>query len=404
MKKIRLFNPDGQLDDYSQYLLLDYRQKLLRVLLIMSLIIIIVLTIINIIEWIKEPLAEWGTYNLVSDGITIGILLLLYYGNQKGHVSLAGWFFGLIVLTTIPTSYSPAELNETFLLMALPVAISSFVIRPWASFVFTCIVIVFYNVTFFDYPEAFQYDLFSLIALCILAVGSYLISSILNKAISDAVRAYDETIQGWAKALEMRDSETMGHSQRIVELTLLLAKRLGIKGIELFHIRRGALLHDIGKMGIPDAILHKPDRLSDEEWVIMRRHPVYARDYLSKVTYLASALDIPYSHHEKWDGTGYPQGLSGEQIPIAARIFAVVDVWDALTSHRSYMETWSKEQALAYIQEQAGRQFDPRVVDTFIELVKSKFEIQRSEDILEDAVRDIKKTAIQVDSQRTIPR
>ncbi|RPI94336.1 MAG: HD domain-containing protein [Chloroflexi bacterium] len=404
MKKIKIFDPEDQLNDYSQYLLLEYRQKLLRVLLFMCFGIIAVLTVVNLIEWVRDPLAEWGTYNLISDGIALGILLFLYQANRKGFVSLAGWLFGLIVISTIPISYPVSSINQTFLILALPVAISSFVIQPWASFIFACLVLIFYNFTLLQYPDAFQYDMYSLLAVCMLAVGSYLISSILNKAISDAVRAYDETIQGWAKALEMRDSETMGHSQRIVELTLLLARELGVKGIDLFHIRRGALLHDIGKMGIPDAILHKPGRLSDEEWIIMRKHPVYARDYLSRVAYLASALDIPYSHHEKWDGTGYPQGLKGGQIPIAARIFAVVDVWDALTSQRSYMETWSKEQALAYIQEQAGRQFDPRVVDAFIDLVKSKFEIQRSEDTHEDSVRDAKKTAIQVDSQRTIPR
>ncbi len=372
MKKIKISDTDDQLDDYSQYLLLEYRQKLLRVLLVLCFIVIIVLTVINLMEWFKEPLAEWGTYNLVSDGISIGVLLFLYYGNQKGYVSLVGWLFGLVIITTIPTSYSPAELNQTFLIMALPVAISSFVIRPWASFVFTCGLIVFYNVTFFDYPGTFQYDLFSVIALCILSVGSYLTSSILIKAISDMVRAYDETIQGWANALEMRDSETMGHSQRIVELTLTLARRLGVRDMDLLHIRRGALLHDIGKMGIPDAILHKPGTLTEAEWVIMRKHPVYARDYLASVSYLAPALDIPYSHHERWDGTGYPQGLKGEEIPLAARIFAVVDVWDALTSQRPYLETWSKEKALAHIQEQAGKHFDPRIVEVFVELIKNQ--------------------------------
>ncbi|HET9913660.1 MAG TPA: HD-GYP domain-containing protein [Anaerolineales bacterium] len=372
MTKIKLFDPAGTSSDGSQYLLLEYRQKLLRVLLIMCFIIIIVLTVINLMEWFNEPLTEWGTYNLVSDGISISVLLFLYYGNQKGYVSLVGWLFGLIITTTIPTSYSPAELNQTFLIMALPIAISSFVIRPWASFVFTCGLIVFYNVTFFDYPGAFQYDLFSLIALCILSVGSYLTSSILIKAISDTVRAYDETIQGWANALEMRDSETMGHSQRIVELTLTLAKKLGVRDMDLMHIRRGALLHDIGKMGIPDAILHKPGMLTEEEWVVMRKHPVYARDYFSSVSYLTPALDIPYFHHERWDGTGYPQGLKGEEIPLAARIFAVVDVWDALTSDRPYRPAWSKEKTLGYIQEQAGRQFDPRIVEVFVESIKNR--------------------------------
>jgi HD-GYP domain-containing protein (c-di-GMP phosphodiesterase class II) len=402
MKKIKISDTDGQIDDYSQYLLLEYRQKLLRVLLVMCFVITIALTVMNLIEWFKEPFAEWGIYNLVSDGLSISVILFLYYGNQKGYVSLAGWLFALIIITTIPTSYSPAELNQTFLIMALPVAVSSFVIRPWASFVFTSGLIVFYNLTFFAYPGAFQYDLFSLIALCILSVGSYLTSSILIKAISDAVRAYDETIQGWAKALEMRDSETMGHSQRIVDLTLLLAKKVGVRGIDLFHMRRGALLHDIGKMGIPDAILQKPGRLSDEEWIVMRRHPVYARDYLSKVSYLTAALDIPYSHHERWDGTGYPQGLKADEIPIAARIFAVVDVWDALTSKRPYLETWTKEEALAYIQEQAGRHFDPGIVVAFTELIKSKFEIRA--EIHEEHAHRAKTDRIRSGPQNTIPR
>jgi HD-GYP domain-containing protein (c-di-GMP phosphodiesterase class II) len=372
MKKLKIFNSDIQLNDYSEYLLLDYRQKLLRVLLVMCFLIAIGATIVNLMEWLKDPRDGWGIYNLMSDGVAFLIVLFLYQANQRALVSLSGWLLGLMMIAYIPVTYSLSDFNQTFLIMALPIAVSSFVIQPWASFVFAGLVLVFYNATFFYYHEPFSYDVFSLLALCILAVGSYLISSILNKAITDAVRAYDETIQGWAKALEMRDSETMGHSQRIVELTLLLAKKLGVKGIDLFHMRRGALLHDIGKMGIPDAILHKPSTLSDEEWVIMRKHPVYARDYLSNVSYLTPALDIPYSHHEKWDGTGYPQGLKQEGIPLAARIFAVVDVWDALTSKRPYLHTWSREQALEYIQQQRCKQFDPRIVDAFIELIKDQ--------------------------------
>jgi putative nucleotidyltransferase with HDIG domain len=371
MKKLKLLDFNIQFNDYSQYLFLDYRRKLLRVLLIACLLIAVGAAIVNLLEWIKDPHDEWGLYNLLSDGIAFLIVLFLYQANQKGLVSLSGWLLGLMMITYIPITYSMSEVNQTFLIMALPVAVSSFVIQPWASFGFTGLVLVLYNAAFFYYGGPFTYDAFSLLALCILAIGSYLISSILNKAISDVVRAYDETIQGWAKALEMRDSETMGHSQRIVELTMLLAKKLGVKGIDLLHMRRGALLHDIGKMGIPDAILNKPGELSDEEWVIMRKHPTYAREYLSKVSYLAPALDIPYSHHEKWDGTGYPQGLKGEEIPLAARIFAVVDVWDALTSKRPYLETWSRERALEYIREQRCRQFDPRIVDAFVELIKS---------------------------------
>jgi HD-GYP domain-containing protein (c-di-GMP phosphodiesterase class II) len=402
MKTMKLFNPDDQLNAGSQYLFQEYRQKLLRISFLLCIVIAIGMLIVNLREWISDPLGEWGLYNLISDGAALVIFSFLYWANRKGFVALSGWSFGFLILTAIPTIYSLQTINQAFLVVALPIALSSFIIQPWASFIFAGFVIVSYNVTFFEYPGAFDYDIFSLLALLFIAVSSYLVSSILNKAISDTTRAYDETIQGWAKALEMRDSETMGHSQRIVELTLLLAKRLGVNGIDLFHIRRGALLHDIGKMGIPDAILHKPGKLTEEEWIIMRKHPVYARDYLFGVSYLAQALEIPYFHHERWDGTGYPQGLKGEAIPLAARIFAVVDVWDALTSQRPYLETWTKEEALAYIQEQSGRHFDPRIVEAFTVLIKSKFEIK--EEVMEDSVFRTRKHDLYLESQKTIPR
>jgi HD-GYP domain-containing protein (c-di-GMP phosphodiesterase class II) len=157
-----------------------------------------------------------------------------------------------------------------------------------------------------------------------------------------------------------------------VDLTLQLAKELGIRNVELFHVRRGALLHDIGKMGIPDAVLLKNGPLTEAEQEVMRKHPEYARHYLSKVSYLAPALDIPYCHHEKWDGTGYPRGLRGEEIPLTARIFAVVDVWDALTNRRPDHAAWTREATLAHIRENSGTHFDPRVVEVFLELIKRK--------------------------------
>jgi len=169
-------------------------------------------------------------------------------------------------------------------------------------------------------------------------------------------------------ALELRDNETAGHTQRVTDLTVRLARAMGMNHEEVAHIRRGALLHDIGKMGIPDAILGKPGPLSDDEWDIMRRHPVYAYELLSRILHLRPALDIPYCHHEKWDGTGYPRGLKGEQIPLAAQIFAVVDVWDALRSDRSYRPAWTEERAREYIREQSGKHFDPTVVDAFFTL------------------------------------
>ena len=184
--------------------------------------------------------------------------------------------------------------------------------------------------------------------------------------------AYDTTLEGWSKALDLRDKETEGHTQRVVDITLRIAQSMGIDNEDLIHIRRGALLHDIGKMGIPDAILLKPGPLTDKEWEVMKRHPVYAHDLLFPITHLRSALDIPYHHHEKWNGLGYPQGLKGEQIPLPARIFAVVDVWDALTSDRPYRKAWTSKKALDYIREQSGIQFDPKVVDIFLSLIKSE--------------------------------
>ena len=184
----------------------------------------------------------------------------------------------------------------------------------------------------------------------------------------ELVRAYDTTLEGWARALELRDKETEGHAQRVTDLTVQLARHLGIGEAELVHIRRGALLHDIGKMGIPDSILLKPGPLTDEEWAIMRQHPTFAYDLLAPVAYLRMALDIPYCHHEKWDGTGYPRGLKGEQIPLAARIFTVVDIWDALRFDRPYRKGWPEDRVREHIRSLAGTHLDPQIIDAFLGL------------------------------------
>jgi HD-GYP domain-containing protein (c-di-GMP phosphodiesterase class II) len=184
----------------------------------------------------------------------------------------------------------------------------------------------------------------------------------------DLMMAYDETIEGWSRAMDLRDKETEGHTRRVTEMTQQLAISMGFAPEELMHIRRGALLHDIGKIGVPDEILRKPGPLTDDEWIIMHRHPQLAYDMLSPIIYLQPALDIPYGHHERWDGTGYPRGLKGEQIPLVARIFAVIDVWDALISPRPYREAMSETQARDYIQEQSGLHFDPVVVKNFLNM------------------------------------
>ena len=181
--------------------------------------------------------------------------------------------------------------------------------------------------------------------------------------------AYDSTIEGWSHALDLRDNETEGHTQRVTEITLKLVRAAGMTEEELVHVRRGSLLHDIGKMGVPDHILLKPDKLTDEEWVTVRKHPTFAFELLSPIAYLRPALDIPYCHHEKWDGSGYPRGLKGEQIPLAARLFAVADVWDALRSSRPYRQGWPKEKVIEHIKSLSGTHFEPKAVELFFKVM-----------------------------------
>jgi putative two-component system response regulator len=191
----------------------------------------------------------------------------------------------------------------------------------------------------------------------------------LRTANAEMVEAYDRTLEGWSRALELRDQETDGHSRRVSEMAVHLAQAMGMGEEQLQQVRRGALLHDIGKVGIPDSILVKPGPLTEDEWAIMKRHASYAHEFLGRITFLQEALDIPYCHHERWDGTGYPRGLRGEQIPLAARIFAVIDVWDALCSDRPYRKAWPEQKAREYIRVRAGTHFDPKVVDSFLRLL-----------------------------------
>jgi putative nucleotidyltransferase with HDIG domain len=217
-------------------------------------------------------------------------------------------------------------------------------------------------------PEWFKF-LDSLSRTAAIAIDRLNLFDELTRSNIELKLAYDATIEGWARAIELRDGDTEGHSRRVEALTLNLARTLGISNDELLHMRRGAMLHDIGKIAIPDGILLKTGKLTEEEWLVMKRHPTLAYDMLSKIDYLKPALDIPLNHHERWDGSGYPQGLAGEDIPIQARIFAVVDVWDALQSDRPYREAWSEEKTISYLKEKSGSEFDPRVVDAFLRLL-----------------------------------
>lgn len=222
-----------------------------------------------------------------------------------------------------------------------------------------------------DPDSEWQSFLEALAAQAAIAIDNAALFNDLQRTNVDLALAYDATIEGWARTLELRDHETEGHTQRVTDLTVRLSQVLGVNKADIGHIRRGALLHDIGKMAIPDNILRKPSPLSEEEWAIMRMHPVYAYNLLSPITFLRPAIDIPYSHHEKWDGTGYPQGLRERQIPLAARIFAVTDIWDALRSDRPYRASWPEARISRHIESLAGAHLDPEIVEAFLTLMRT---------------------------------
>lgn len=204
-----------------------------------------------------------------------------------------------------------------------------------------------------------------------IAIDSALMFRDLQRSNVELGLAYDATIEGWSRTLDLRDKDTQGHTRRVADMTVRLALMMGMEKEAIVHIRRGAILHDIGKVAIPDEILFKPGPLTEEEWDVMRQHPLIAVNLLAPVNYLAPALEIPRWHHERWNGLGYPDRLNGEQIPFSARLFSVVDVYDALTSDRPYRNAWSKEDAIHYIESQSGKYFDPRVVLEFMRLVKT---------------------------------
>jgi PAS domain S-box-containing protein len=223
-----------------------------------------------------------------------------------------------------------------------------------------------------EQPNAFSESderlTFTLAGQAAIAIENATLFDDLQRSNSELMLAYETTLEGWSHALDLRDRETKGHTQRVTEMVVSLARVFGLSEAELVNVRRGGLLHDIGKMGVPDHILLKPGELTEEEWKQMRMHPVYAYDLLSHIAYLHDALDIPHYHHEKWDGTGYPHGLKGEQIPLVARIFAVVDVWDALCSDRPYRPAWTREDVREYIRASSGTHFDPQVVSVFMQM------------------------------------
>lgn len=207
-----------------------------------------------------------------------------------------------------------------------------------------------------------------------IAIENAELVDVLRRSNADLALAYDTTLEGWSTALEMRDPEAVGHSQRIMTMAVRLAELLKMPEQEIVHLRRGALLHDVGKLAIPDSILHKSGPLTDEEWTIIRQHPQNSYDMLYPIAYLRPSLDVVFSHHEWWDGSGYPRGLKGEEIPFGARIFAIVNVWDAMSRVRPYRAAVPRREALAAMRQRAGTQFDPNLLEVFFTMLEEDSE------------------------------
>jgi hypothetical protein len=331
------------------------------------------LLLINLIQAIFYP-NDLDLVFLIEDTLLIVFLVLVAWIYRRGRIRLAAYLV-LTALTLFSSfMFTPEVLNRAMIVFVFPVMLASFVLEPSHSFLFAGLTTLGYTIYYILNFEriTYPYNYFAIFIIYLTAVISWTVAYFLQRANCAVVGSYEKTLEGWARALELRDDETNGHSERVVDLTDKLARRLKLNEEDLVNLRRGVLLHDIGKIGIPDRILLKPGPLDDEEWKLMHRHPELALDLLKQIPYLHGALDIPYCHHEKWDGNGYPRGLRGEEIPVIARLFAVVDVWDALTSNRPYRPAWSAEQAANYLTEQSGKQFDPRIVPTFLALLKEE--------------------------------
>jgi putative nucleotidyltransferase with HDIG domain len=354
------------------------RQAMLLSGLLLGLIVLAM-----VMETATTLLIDWSTYTGYRQTIvTVGCLLIAYAISRTHRLELAATLAVIIALVAIfvtgwaePRGVAgglldylilPLWIGSLFLdLKTLPLLIAC-ALAGLLTFPLTTPAVTF-NAILVG-PFTFMVTT-SILLLIVTAHRNRLEQDRRTATGAEVAQAYDLTIEGWSHALDLRDHETEGHTQRVTEMTVHLARTLGVDEEALVHIRRGALLHDIGKMGIPDEILLKPGKLTAEEWAIMQQHPVYAYDFLAPIAYLRPALDIPYCHHEKWDGTGYPRRLQGEQIPYAARLFALVDVWDALCSDRPYRCGWPREEVCAYIRAGAGSHFDPRLVDPFLRLV-----------------------------------
>lgn len=347
------------------------QEMVLRAALIFSIMTVVIVLPINLVS-LRSTSNNIRYFYATANLFTLIFFMVIWTLNERHKISLACGMYMVAAfffcLTALPLDYP----DQVLLYLAIPNLIICFITEKKAPMYYVGFSILVYTAIYYFQATGEPYNFFSVVCLLIIVLVAWRVSRILDTMFEQLVSAYDTTIEGWSEALEMRSQETEGHSHRVCELTMKLVKQMGIDETRWTHIQRGVLLHDIGKMGVPDQILCKNGPLTEAEMKIMREHPVKAYHLLSNIPYLKPALQIPYCHHEKWDGSGYPRGLKGTDIPLEARIFSVIDVWDAMRSYRSYRDAIPENQVIEYLCSESGRSFDPEIVKEFFTMMGFK--------------------------------
>ncbi|HLO27735.1 MAG TPA: HD-GYP domain-containing protein [Anaerolineales bacterium] len=358
----------------------NQRIRTLAAIIWIILIAAVVLGLLNI---------QFRTWDSVIALFSLTLICVpLLWLNARGHYTLSASILSVIVLMVVNLNLFDGDGIRDSGILAYPIFIMVGVLffgkrsAPYFSLaaILSLIGIVSLEIHGYIHPTigATRYDILLPITVLLLVAPAFIwvVVGIMEKNLerireseAELMENYDLTLEAWAKVLEYRDKETEGHSRRLVELSSRLAQAVGLSAEEITYLKRGALVHDIGKLAIPDEILLKPGALNDAERKMLQKHPVYAKQMLVQISFLQPSLAVAYSHHERWDGLGYPEGLKGEEIPLSARIFAVVDQWDALTSDRPYRRAWAKEDVIVYLQENAGKIYDPEIVNAFLTII-----------------------------------
>lgn len=341
-----------------------------RVLAALSILVLMV-TVIHLAMYLIYQDLNYAFY-LLGDIIAL-LICLAAWEMQRSRTKKPAAILLLVATTLLITVAFPIDLLDRMLLLyTIPVILASILISPPSSFVFALFSTLGYTVVFLVSPRTAPYNYLAVCFLFLIAAMAWLVTSRTERTYRSLSKAYDASIEGWRRTLDERTQVPEGHADKLVDLTLKLAAAMGVPESEFEYIRRGVLLHDVGKMAIPDKILLKKGKLTEWDWEVVHMYPAYAYQWMSSIEYLRPALDIPHYHQEHWDGTGYPDGLQGEKIPLAARIFAVVYVWDALCTEKPYRKAWTEEKARQHLRDQAGHQFDPKVVEAFLKIVPEK--------------------------------